>query len=157
AGLDDLANPIVERVADVQVACGVDIDADWIVESRHRRDTAVAAEAADAVAGDGADDAVGQHLAGAIVAGIGDEEVTPAIGRENALAGEVDRGWGRKPAVASEAAEAAARDGADDAVGHHLANTTVAAVEDEDVAPRIDCDVRGLVELGVDRQSAIAA
>src|SRR5207244_4239877 len=118
------------------------------------------AEAKGAVAGDGADEARGRHLADALVVGIDDEDVAAGIDRHPG--GVIEFGAGGRPAVAAEAAVpaaggAAAGDGADEARGRHLADALVVGIDDEDVAAGIDRHPGGVIEFGAGGRPAVAA
>src|SRR5262249_20669670 len=116
----------------------------------------VAAVGARAGAGDGGDDAGRfDHLADAMVVGIGDVDVAAAI--DGHPGGVVQHGGGRGTAVAGVAGDTVTGDG-DDLAGRfdHLADAAVGRIGDVDVAGAIHGDVRRPRQLGGGRDLAVA-
>src|SRR2546423_12063372 len=99
---------MVDRVGDVDVAGRVRGDAAAVVQGGLGRGAAVAAEAHQAVAGDGRDGAARRDLADTVVdAVVPDVDVAAAV--DGDVVGVVDLGRRRRPAVAREAGAAPCR------------------------------------------------
>ena len=155
--LDHLADHVVVRVGDEQVARGVDGDADGVAQLGGGGGSVVAAVTLGAVAGDG-DDVAGRldDLADHVVGRVGDEQV--ARGVDGDAVGLVQLGGGGGSVVAAVTLGAVAGDG-DDVAGRldDLADHVVGRVGDEQVARGVDGDAVGAVQLGGGRGSVVAA
>ena len=88
-----------------------------------------------AVSGDGGDDSARSDEANPIVAIVGDIEVARGIQADPSWHGQPGSGSGGS--IAGESAGAAARDGSDDAVLVHLADSAIPAIRYEQIAGRI--------------------
>src|SRR5207253_2708541 len=148
----DLADAVVLRVRDVEVAGGIEGHAAWADELRGGRGAAVAREALRTGAGVGRDDAAGGDLPDAVVLTLRDVEVAGGI--EGHADGFVELRGGRGAAVACETHRTCAGVGRDGAVGGDLADAVVAAVCDVEVAGGIEGHANGCVELRGGRGAA---
>src|SRR5205085_1242186 len=124
------ADGVVEDVGDEEVAAGINGHGVGESELGTSGGPAVTAEAKGAVAGEGADEARGRHLADGVVDDIGNEKVAAGINRQPL--GKSELGAGGGPAVAAEARGAVPSAGADEARERHLADDVV-AIGNEDV------------------------
>src|SRR5439155_1535808 len=98
--LDHLAEPVVERIGEEQVARRVHRHFVGVVERGGGGRATIAAETRGAVARDGDDVAGGlDHLADAVVAGVGEEQVARRVQRH--ARGVVDRGGGGRAIVSA--------------------------------------------------------
>src|SRR5207253_379529 len=93
----DPANATVARIGDQEIVARINRDIPRLPQLRLGCGTAVAAESARALAGDGADDAAGIDLADLVMGQFG--EVVVAFGVERDLAWNGDRRLRRRPAV----------------------------------------------------------
>src|SRR5262249_44100509 len=158
----ELANALVVRVGDVQVAIGCDLDAVRPIELRGFGRAAVAAEAAHAGAGEGVDGAVRLHDADGVVHGVGD--VQRAVRRDGDVARRVELRLCRRTAVSRVTRCPGANDGGDIADLVDEPHLMVASIGDVDAVVRIDRDAarrRGrlplrAVELGLYGRTAVA-
>src|SRR5262249_48291342 len=142
-------------IADVDVAGRVHYHAVGVVEVGRRGEFAVAVVADRAGAGDGDDDAVGQNLADAVGARVGDEDVAEGVGGEGGRL--VCHRRGARAVVAAVARGPSAGDGDNDSVGLDLADAVVALVGEVDVAAAIDGHAPRRVDLGRGGGAVVAA
>src|SRR5439155_1371940 len=138
----DLADAVVVRVGDVEVAGGIEGHAVGAAELSGGRGAAVAREALRTGAGVGRDGAAGGDLPDAVVLTLRDVEVAGGI--EGHADGFVELRGGRGAAVACETHRTCAGVGRDGAVGADLADAGVAAVCDVEIAGGIDGDAVGI-------------
>ena len=157
-GVIHLADPVVAPVGDEEVTDGVHRDTCGVPQVGGGGRTVVAAVApVHIIAGDRGDDASGViHLADAIVATVGDEEVPGGVHRDTQ--GAVQLGGGGRTVIAEVGAVAPpAGDGGDRAGGViHLADPIVGSVGDEDVPGGVRRDTLGPVQLGGGGRTVIA-
>ncbi len=136
-GRRDLADHVVGRARDEQVARRINGDAEW-AQFGVRRRSAVAAVAGRAVAGDG-EDVAGRldHLADSVVAVVGNKYVAHGV-NGNAVV-KIQLGVSRGSVVAAVTGDAVAGDGDDVACRlDYLADRGLAGVGDEEVARGVD-------------------
>ena len=134
AGRIDLANAIVVRVGDVDVARAVHRNIYGAEELRLNRWPPVTAEKPAALAGsrDRGDGAREIHPANAVVVGIGNIEVPPAVHRNATRV--VERRLNRRAPVLAEPAHSCSCDRRDRAGGIDLTNAVVAGIGNIEVA-----------------------
>jgi hypothetical protein len=133
---------MVEAVADVDVAGGIDCHPSRVVELGGG--AGAVGEPTDAGTGEGGDDAGGCDFADAIVDLVGDVEVAASVNSDRVRAVELGGGAG----AVGEPGDAGPGEGGDDAGGCDFADGMVVGVGDVDVAGCIDGDPVRAVELG---------
>ena len=133
-----LADPVVERVGDVEVACGIDRHALRPVQLGVDGRRAVAAVSGQAGARHRRDGAIGRDPADHVVARVGDVQVARGVEGQAGRPVEL-RGRGGA-AVARISGHSCSREGADGAVRGDLADPVGVAVGHVDVAGGIHSD-----------------
>lgn len=95
-----------------------------------------------------------QHLANALIPGIGDIEIARCV--EGQRGGSIELSFKRARAISRETEGASARKCGNDAIGVHLQNTVVSRVGYIRVPLLVEDDRVGIIELRACRRSAIA-
>src|SRR5262249_43037844 len=143
----------VRAVGDVDCIVGTDCDRGQSAEAGLRGRAPVAAEAALAVAGDGADDAIRRDPPHANVVG----DVQAAVLAHGDAARSNQPGAHGQPSIAAEAAYANACHGIDDAIRADAAHPEVALVDDVQAAIGGCRQAQNRAELRQPRRAAVAA
>ena len=149
-----LPDPVVGVVRDEEVARGVEVDAEGVIEPGRSRLPAVPEEAYCRPR-DSGDDPRGVHLPDLVVVAISDVEFAPGV--EGDVSRSIKLGRSRLPAVPGGATCRRPRYRGDDPRGVDLPDPVVEAVGDVEVARGIEGDAGGAIQLGCGRGTAVPA
>ena len=150
-----LADAVVERIGDVQVARSVHRHASGLVQLRRRSRAAVPAAAVSPISRDRGDHSRSVHLADAVVVPIGDVQVAQTVRRHAGGAVQLRRNG--RAAVPAEAARPVARHRGDHPRSVHLADAVVARIGDVQVARAVQRHATGSVQLRRHSRAAVPA